>query len=63
MTDKERDRLVRAIERYARARVDNSWKGGGDPDDIPRIERRLKRASADLNKLIDELHHGELQTR
>lgn len=45
-------RLRRAIRRLVLAHEADSWKGGGDPDDIPAIERELKAARKALNALL-----------
>lgn len=55
VTVKQRNRLQRAINRYARACVEFSWRGGGDPMDVPAIEWRLKLALRHLNKVLDEI--------
>jgi hypothetical protein len=53
MTPKEK--LMRAVRRLIRAEIDNAWKGGGHPDDIPYIEHELKSATAAYRKLMKEL--------
>lgn len=50
---KQRNRIVRAINKYVRAFDADSWKGGGDPDDIPNIERRLARTKIALKRALD----------
>lgn len=62
--------LRRAINTYTAAELANSWKGGGDPDDWPAIELRLKRARARLDLLLralpiplDARHFPELMPR
>lgn len=47
-----RRRVQKAIERYAEAVAEDSWKGGGDPADISAIERELKESKAVLDLLI-----------
>jgi hypothetical protein len=47
--------LCRLIEAYRDAAIEDSWKGGGDPADIPGIERTVKCAKDDLNAFIDEI--------
>ena len=47
------DLLKKAIEMYAQACVNDSWKGGGDPADFPEIERKLKDAEVLLKDLTD----------
>ncbi|KKM91109.1 hypothetical protein LCGC14_1231830 [marine sediment metagenome] len=47
-----RHRIQTAIKRYANAFADASWKGGGDPADIPSIEQELKNAKLHLNLLV-----------
>lgn len=49
---KWRARLRRAIGRYTRAYNADSWKGGGDPDDIPAIEQELRSARKALSALL-----------
>jgi hypothetical protein len=41
----ERD-IKRAVTRLIKAEISDSWKGGGDPSDIPDIERELAEARA-----------------
>ena len=47
-----RHRIREAIKRYASAVAEDSWKGGGDPADIPAIERELKESKKSLDVLI-----------
>lgn len=47
-----RHRVRTAIRRYACALAEDSWKGGGDPTDIPSIERELKESKSSLDMLI-----------
>lgn len=53
-------KLRRAISRYVNARLDDSWKGGGDPDDIPRIEAALKAAAKQLDTVIRQVFPEEV---
>jgi alanine-alpha-ketoisovalerate/valine-pyruvate aminotransferase len=55
ITMQERKRLMRAIKNLVKAEIENSWKGGGNPDDIPAIENRLKRAQYHMLRTINEL--------
>jgi hypothetical protein len=47
-------RLRGAVERYVEAKIADSWKGGGDPEDWPAIEECLRRRRAALVKIIAE---------
>jgi hypothetical protein len=44
--------LKRLIRAYAEAAIQDSWKGGRDPEDMPVIEARKKKARANLDKHI-----------
>jgi len=55
MTKSQAATLRRKIHRFVRATEDDSWKGGGDPDCIPEIEKEVKDATGDLRKYIDSL--------
>lgn len=48
-----RKKLALLIERYGSALVADSWKGGGDPDDIPDIEYELEKARAKLELILN----------
>jgi len=50
--------LRKRIKRYANAKIDDSWKGGGDPNDIPEIERELRVAKQNLDNYINRLTQG-----
>jgi len=52
---KTSDRLRRRLKRYVEAAIAESWKGGGDPDNIPEINAELRFASASLKEVISEL--------
>ena len=52
LTPYQLKRLQRAVRRLVRCSVDHSWKGGGDPADIPRIEADLFKAKIALNALF-----------
>lgn len=41
----DKKRLQRKIHRYVKAAIADSWKGGGDPEDIPDIEQEYQAAS------------------
>jgi hypothetical protein len=49
-----RAKLRAGVEDYAEAFRDDSWKGGGDPTDIPEIENRLREARLKLTELINK---------
>lgn len=39
----------RLLEELIAAEIANSWKGGGDPEDIPEIERNLEASRSAMN--------------
>lgn len=51
--------LMRFIQNYADAQEANSWKGGGDPADVPVIEAQLQLAKAQLEQFIEILRRDE----
>jgi hypothetical protein len=55
--EKERARdfgqLRLLVAAYADASIADSWKGGGDPSDVPIIEKELELATLKLNRHID----------
>lgn len=55
MTPGQRRRLVTLLHKYAQAIVNDSWKGGGDPADIPEIEAELINAKRNLDHYLDIL--------
>lgn len=55
ITPRQAHKLERLIQLVVDAEVANSWKGGGDPADIPEIEAALTIARMRLKKLITEL--------
>jgi hypothetical protein len=48
-------RLLSAIQNYAQCKVEDAWKGGGDPTLIPLIESNLEGATRKLHALVDQL--------
>lgn len=52
MTQTEADHLRRQIRNLVAAEVDDSWSGGGDPDDTPAIAARLRKHRKAVNDLI-----------
>lgn len=50
--------LKRRIKRLIDAEVADSWKGGGDPDDWPEIEKELRAARKSLNQFLSAHNHG-----
>ena len=48
-------KLLQLIKDYAEARIAESWKGGGDPADIPVIEANEKLAEANLFSHIEKM--------
>ena len=47
-----RHRVRQAIKRYASDVAEDSWKGGGDPEEIPSIEKELKESKNNIEMLI-----------
>jgi hypothetical protein len=47
--------LMRRIEEYRDAAIAESWKGGGDPVDVPAIDAQLQLAEALLNSHIEKM--------
>lgn len=56
-------RLKRLATAYANAFADWTWGGGGDPEDIPEVEERLKKARRKLFDAIDSLTSIDLTPR
>lgn len=52
---REKRALMEAIKAYAEAAIADSWKGGGDPADIPEIEQMLEGAMQRLLLSVDFL--------
>lgn len=48
-------KLEELIGKYADAVVADSWKGGGDPQDIPLVEAQLLVAKLELERYIELL--------
>jgi hypothetical protein len=44
-----------AVRRLVKAEVADSWKGGGDPADVPEIEAELKSARRALRNLLERI--------
>ncbi len=51
--------LKAAIQRYARARIADSWKGGGDPADVLFIERELVDAARNVGRAWDKVFYAD----
>ncbi len=58
ITKEQAAQLRRMIEAYKFAHEVDSWKGGGDPEDVPAIEKRLKEADARLYQFIKSITEG-----
>lgn len=58
ITKQEADQLRKLIEEFRDTEVADSWKGGGDPADVPFIERELEVAKTNLEQFIHKLEHG-----
>ncbi len=54
-TRAKRAKLRRAIKLYTLWYEADSWKGGGDPADIPGIEAKLREADEHLQAVIAEV--------
>ena len=55
-------RLRDAINEHRNAAIEDSWKGGGDPEDIPLIEADLVRTRRKLHRTLREIEnrlHGD----
>lgn len=51
----KRERLKNAIGEVVVAAIADSWKGGGDPADIPLIEKDLQNAMMTLQAVVDDI--------
>lgn len=49
-----RARIDKVVQRLIKAELEDSWKGGGDPEDIPDIELELRRAKRAYEKLLED---------
>lgn len=47
--------LMIAVENYVGAKIAESWKGGGDPQDIPEIEFAVQYTYAELMGVINKI--------
>jgi hypothetical protein len=47
--------LMEFVGEHVRAQVAESWKGGGDPVDVPIIELEAKLAEAELLRFVAKL--------
>lgn len=50
-----RNELMKLIEEYVACRIDESWKGDGDPADIPLIDAKCAVAELKLQRMLDKL--------
>lgn len=48
----DQKRLWRAIRQFTNAAIDESWRGGSDPDDWSRIDKRYVDTRSQLLNLI-----------
>lgn len=53
--DTDWTKLRKLIAEYAEAYVEDSWKGGGDPESYEEIELRLQLTTLQLNMHIDKM--------
>lgn len=53
------DVLRSLIYQYAEAHEADSWKGGGDPADVPVIEANLALAYARMNRHIEDMERHD----
>lgn len=58
MADKELARLKRAVKRLVRAAINESWKGGGDPADVPAINLEMRRAKEEYKAALEEVQRA-----
>ena len=49
------ENIRRIVERLVAAEVAHSWKGGGDPTDIPEIVAELAEARAEFESTLKEI--------
>lgn len=63
ITLKQRNRLVRAINKLRRADVAASWARGGDPADWDYLEAQPKILCERLNAILDEITRHAPPTR
>ncbi len=47
--------LTNRIARYTQAAIDESWKGGCDPNEVETLEMRFKLAKVELEACINRL--------
>ena len=62
-TTAEGRRLKRLATAYANAFANWTWRRGGDPEGVPEIEERLKKARRKLFDAIDSLTSIDLTPR
>lgn len=55
MTPSQAIKLKAMIKMLVKAEIENSWKGGKDPSDIPEIEAELQAAKVRLESYIRSL--------
>lgn len=48
----------KAMKRLIAAEIADSWKGGGDPEHIPGVERELREARKELSQLFFSREEG-----
>ena len=49
------------IQELVDAEIAASWKGGGDPADIPYIEKELREAKENMVKILDRIQKEGLE--
>lgn len=47
--------LMALIQEYTEAAIQESWKGGGDPADIPILEAELELSRSKLNRHMEKM--------
>lgn len=52
---KQKFKLMRAVRRLVDAELNDSWKGAGDPADIPAVEKELTLAKLAYRLVIAEV--------
>ena len=55
LSDQQAQQLHTLIAAYVEAQIADSWKGGGDPNDIPIIEAEAEVAKLKLERFIAKL--------
>ncbi len=55
ITKNQANHLKTLIRQLVQAELADSWKGGGDPDDVPDIEKELIKCKRQIKQYIEHL--------